>query len=144
MAMPVPAQPTEWTVEMVYALSDDGNWYEVIGGRAGPLRSSISGTPQQRGTFVSTCVSTFFCRVGHIDATGSVAERVRFELTCRNYPTIRFRVGAVMTTSVPLRRNNLTGREALAGRLEGDGQPRLRGWYSSGSSSSKGRFAKDA
>jgi hypothetical protein len=32
-----------------------------------------------------------------------MAERVRFELTCRNYPTIRFRVGAVMTASVPLR-----------------------------------------
>ena len=32
----------------------------------------------------------------------SLAERVGFEPTCRNYPTIRFRVGAVMTTSVPL------------------------------------------
>ena len=32
-----------------------------------------------------------------------VAERVGFEPTCRNYPTIRFRVGAVMTASVPLR-----------------------------------------
>jgi hypothetical protein len=32
-----------------------------------------------------------------------LAERVGFEPTCRNYPTIRFRVGAVMTTSVPLR-----------------------------------------
>ena len=31
-----------------------------------------------------------------------VAERVGFEPTCRNYPTIRFRVGAVVTTSVPL------------------------------------------
>src|SRR4051812_32339103 len=31
-----------------------------------------------------------------------MAERVGFEPTCRNYPTIRFRVGAVMTTSVPL------------------------------------------
>jgi hypothetical protein len=35
--------------------------------------------------------------------TKDVAERVGFEPTCRNYPTIRFRVGAVMTTSVPLR-----------------------------------------
>jgi hypothetical protein len=34
-----------------------------------------------------------------------MAERVGFEPTCRNYPTIRFRVGAVMTTSVPLRSN---------------------------------------
>ena len=33
----------------------------------------------------------------------SLAERVGFEPTCRNYPTIRFRVGAVMTASVPLR-----------------------------------------
>ena len=32
-----------------------------------------------------------------------VAERVGFEPTCRNYPTIRFRVGAVVTASVPLR-----------------------------------------
>ena len=36
-----------------------------------------------------------------------MAERVRFELTCRNYPTIRFRVGAVMTASVPLRARNV-------------------------------------
>src|SRR5215472_3864244 len=34
---------------------------------------------------------------------GRVAERVGFEPTCRFYPTIRFRVGAVMTASVPLR-----------------------------------------
>ena len=40
-----------------------------------------------------------------------LAERVGFEPTCRNYPTIRFRVGAVVTTSVPLRRNNLMGPE---------------------------------
>src|SRR5207245_2530999 len=33
----------------------------------------------------------------------SMAERVGFEPTCRFYPTIRFRVGAVMTASVPLR-----------------------------------------
>src|SRR5579863_5260455 len=32
-----------------------------------------------------------------------LAERVGFEPTCRFYPTIRFRVGAVMTASVPLR-----------------------------------------
>jgi membrane-bound lytic murein transglycosylase F len=32
-----------------------------------------------------------------------MAERVGFEPTCRFYPTIRFRVGAVVTTSVPLR-----------------------------------------
>ncbi len=40
----------------------------------------------------------------------AVAERVGFEPTCRNYPTIRFRVGAVMTTSVPLRRSPFGGR----------------------------------
>src|SRR5499427_5116808 len=34
-----------------------------------------------------------------------MAERVGFEPTCRFYPTIRFRVGAVMTASVPLRRS---------------------------------------
>ena len=28
----MPAQPTEWTVEMVRALPDDGNRYEVVGG----------------------------------------------------------------------------------------------------------------
>ena len=32
-----------------------------------------------------------------------MAERMGFEPMCRNYPTIRFRVGAVMATSVPLR-----------------------------------------
>ena len=30
--MAMPAQPTEWTVEMVRALPDDGNRYEVIDG----------------------------------------------------------------------------------------------------------------
>ena len=30
--MAMPAQPTEWTVEMVHALPDDGNRYEVIDG----------------------------------------------------------------------------------------------------------------
>ena len=30
--MAMPAQPTEWTVEMVRALPDDGNRYEVVGG----------------------------------------------------------------------------------------------------------------
>jgi hypothetical protein len=30
--MAMPAQPTEWTVEMVRALPDDGNRYEVIEG----------------------------------------------------------------------------------------------------------------
>jgi hypothetical protein len=30
--MAIPAQPTEWTVEMVRALPDDGNRYEVIDG----------------------------------------------------------------------------------------------------------------
>ena len=49
-----------------------------------------------------------------------MAERVRFELTCRNYPTIRFRVGAVMTASVPLR----------AGTHSNLGRP-TRGAYSS-------------
>ena len=30
--MAMPAQPTEWTVEMVHSLPDDGNRYEVVGG----------------------------------------------------------------------------------------------------------------
>jgi hypothetical protein len=30
--MAMPAQPTEWTVEMVRALPNDGNRYEVLGG----------------------------------------------------------------------------------------------------------------
>ena len=30
--MAMPAQPTEWTVEMVRALPDDGNRYEVVDG----------------------------------------------------------------------------------------------------------------
>src|SRR5690242_9964849 len=62
-----------------------------------------------------------------------MAERVRFELTCRNYPTIRFRVGAVMTASVPLRARN---QEAF---LENQGRP-TRGAYSSRAmSKAKGR-----
>ncbi len=36
------------------------------------------------------------------DLGAFLAERVGFEPTCRFYPTIRFRVGAVMTASVPL------------------------------------------
>ena len=44
-----------------------------------------------------------------------MAERVRFELTCRNYPTIRFRVGAVMTASVPLRTETFEIRAVLRG-----------------------------
>ena len=32
--MAMPAQPTEWTVEMVRALPDDGNRYEVIDGES--------------------------------------------------------------------------------------------------------------
>src|SRR6266404_1523464 len=43
-----------------------------------------------------------------------LAERVGFEPTCRNYPTIRFRVGAVMTASVPLRRTPICGAGILA------------------------------
>src|SRR5690349_4358707 len=46
-------------------------------------------------------------RVGKMKLEMEMAERVRFELTCRNYPTIRFRVGAVMTASVPLRTGTL-------------------------------------
>ena len=44
-----------------------------------------------------------------------MAERVRFELTCRNYPTIRFRVGAVMTASVPLRVKSFVTRDGDIG-----------------------------
>ena len=42
---------------------------------------------------------------------GCLAERVGFEPTCRVSPTIRFRVGAVMATSVPLRREGWSLRE---------------------------------
>ena len=64
--------------------------------RASPLRGRPS------GRFPASLLS----RSTDPDRTelmSRVAERVGFEPTCRNYPTIRFRVGAVMTTSVPLR-----------------------------------------
>jgi peptidoglycan lytic transglycosylase F len=52
-----------------------------------------------------------------------MAERVGFEPTCRNYPTIRFRVGAVVTASVPLR----LGAPVLRGGYS-SGKPVRRGW----------------
>ena len=55
-----------------------------------------------------------------------VAERVGFEPTCRFYPTIRFRVGAVMTASVPLRWSASF----------------LRGGYSSGKPCGEGSFVR--
>ena len=48
-----------------------------------------------------------------------LADEVRFELTCRNYPTIRFRVGAVMTASVPLRARNWTSNPQIRAALRG-------------------------
>jgi len=51
--------------------------------------------------FVTRC-GTFATQVPEEEGK-EVAERVGFEPTCRNYPTIRFRVGAVVTASVPLR-----------------------------------------
>src|SRR5262249_29904543 len=53
-----------------------------------------------------------------------VAERVGFEPTCRFYPTIRFRVGAVMTASVPLRRSR--GGQGAAILAE---SPSGAGWF---------------
>ena len=47
-----------------------------------------------------------------------LADEVRFELTCRNYPTIRFRVGAVMTTSVPVRARTFL-RDQIGGASAG-------------------------
>ena len=64
--------------------------------RASPLRGRPSGVIP--ASFLSQSADP--CRA---ELMSLVAERVGFEPTCRNYPTIRFRVGAVMTTSVPLR-----------------------------------------
>jgi membrane-bound lytic murein transglycosylase F len=47
-----------------------------------------------------------------------MAERVGFEPTCRFYPTIRFRVGAVVTTSVPLRPDAPRWGRGYSNRLE--------------------------
>jgi hypothetical protein len=55
------------------------------------------------GTRLATGETAPAAQVAEKRARKKVAERVGFEPTCRNYPTIRFRVGAVMTTSVPLR-----------------------------------------
>ncbi len=49
----------------------------------------------------------------------NVAERVGFEPTCRFYPTIRFRVGAVMTASVPLRMRCRASRPCQATPFSG-------------------------
>jgi hypothetical protein len=67
------------------------------GSRCG-RRIAQSPAAAQTGTFLFPGLIDYWWR----DRLARVAERVRFELTCRNYPTIRFRVGAVMTTSVPL------------------------------------------
>jgi membrane-bound lytic murein transglycosylase F len=57
-----------------------------------------------------------------------VAERVGFEPTCRFYPTIRFRVGAVVTASVPLRPvPGLRGAAILAERHGAEGSF-VRAW----------------
>src|SRR6516165_2512214 len=48
-----------------------------------------------------------------------MAERVGFEPTCRFYPTIRFRVGAVMTASVPLRRSRRNQGAAILAETPG-------------------------
>ena len=57
-----------------------------------------------------------------------VAERVGFEPTCRFYPTIRFRVGAVVTASVPLRPvPGLRGAAILAERRGAAGSL-VRAW----------------
>ena len=55
------------------------------------------------GTRLATWLDRPEAQVPEKKGLKEVAERVGFEPTCRNYPTIRFRVGAVMTTSVPLR-----------------------------------------
>jgi membrane-bound lytic murein transglycosylase F len=74
-----------------------------------------------------------------------MAERVGFEPTCRNYPTIRFRVGAVMTTSVPLRAccwSHPWNGDAKAGPCSR--KPCGRGWYSSGTYCLEVRFTLTA
>ena len=47
-----------------------------------------------------------------------MAERVGFEPTCRFYPTIRFRIGAVMTASVPLRHFVFASRSTVSIRFQ--------------------------
>ncbi len=57
-------------------------------------------------TFVEAFAATYreaMKKPPSVRARYDMAERVGFEPTCRFYPTIRFRVGAVMTASVPLR-----------------------------------------
>src|SRR5580658_2825206 len=57
--------------------------------------------PSSREPQRGFCLGRLF---SHATLCNRVAERVGFEPTCRNYPTIRFRVGAVVTASVPLLR----------------------------------------
>src|SRR5215471_14405488 len=89
--------------------------------RSGPtagLRSSPTLSPR---TVVQ--VRSLPWRVPAAAVSEGMAERVGFEPTCRFYPTIRFRVGAVMTASVPLRRSRRDqGAAILAESLCGEGR----------------------
>jgi hypothetical protein len=95
--------------------------------RIGCCRPSDSGKPYRKSLICKAKTKRSHGR-GRIPYHKSLilliilAERVGFEPTCRNYPTIRFRVGAVMTTSVPLQMSRL-GEPFRA--------PIFRGWYSS-------------
>ena len=97
-------------------------WQKLNGGEGGiargrgrPLVLRFAPGPSRLGRDVQKSLCDF-CRTRVGSSTHSappikkglknrpflLAERVGFEPTCRNYPTIRFRVGAVVTTSVPL------------------------------------------
>src|SRR6185437_92345 len=95
-----------------------------------PIRSKSSGTascPAMNGTTE--------LELSRVVLEGRMAERVGFEPTCRFYPTIRFRVGAVMTASVPLRpcpNPSTTPHYVELARVSAMRQdPGGEGWYSS-------------
>ena len=59
-----------------------------------------------------------FLKCGEASFRGWLAERVGFEPTCQISLTIRFRVGAVMTASVPLRSRHFSRAPRMAPRRD--------------------------
>jgi integrase len=93
--------PESDIVLILAAIDRDGSSVERLSNNQMQLRLNV---PQVAGLGTGLVTEGAGSEAQVTEKTGlkKVAERVRFELTCRNYPTIRFRVGAVMTTSVPL------------------------------------------
>jgi len=77
--MAMPAQPTEWTVDMVRALPDDGNRYEVIDGElfVTPAPSVAHNAPSSssRSTSLPTCEPIASAKQSSLPQTSSCTGR---------------------------------------------------------------------